>query len=162
LEACGEERGVLGSVKYPMGLDLGSHSVKALQLKGSGGARRAAVAAVEPLEAGAIVDGAILDRDAVSDAIRRVSHRGAFARSVCLGLPGTVVIVRRVRVTNVAEADRDEAIRWEAAQQIPFDIEDVHLDYQAVRTSAPHDEPGTAEVLVAAAKRRLSPSTPRP
>jgi type IV pilus assembly protein PilM len=113
---------------------------------------RAVAAAVEPLETGAIVDGAIHDRNAVSSAVRRACERGAFARSVCLGLPGSVAIVRRVRVPDVADAERDEAIRWEAAQQIPFDIGDVYLDYQEVRP-AEGDEQGATDVLVAAAKK---------
>src|SRR3990170_6506248 len=47
----------------------------------------------------------------------------------------------------------DESIYWEAEQYIPFDIQDVNLDYQILDAGGGPDSKGTMEVLLVAAKK---------
>ena len=47
----------------------------------------------------------------------------------------------------------DESIYWEAEQYIPFDIQDVNLDYQILDAGSGPDSKGTMEVLLVAAKK---------
>ena len=47
-------------------------------------------------------------------------------------------------------AELDEQIQWEAEQHIPFDIKDVHVDYEVLRRRA---EAGQMDLLLVAAKR---------
>ena len=136
-----------------VGLDIGSSSVKAVELQPSGKGYRVAAFASEPIPPEAIVDGAIIDGGAVADAIRRLFDRKIFkAKDVAASLSGSAVIVKKISLPTMTEAELYESIYWEAEQYIPFDVQDVNLDYQILDTAAP-DSKGTMDVLLVAAKK---------
>src|SRR2546425_12074628 len=134
-----ESRGIsvfgLRTSKPIAGLDIGSSAVKAVELKASGGSYRVSAFAAEALPPGSIVDGAIMDGGAVADAIRRVFEHKAFkARDVAVSLSGSAVIVKKINLPVMTESELADSIHWEAEQYIPFDIQDVNLDYQILDT----------------------------
>jgi type IV pilus assembly protein PilM len=137
-----------------IGLDIGSSSVKAVELKASGKGSRVTAVGSEPLPHDAIVDGSIADAGAVSAAVRRLLDRHPFkSKNVAASLSGSAVIVKRVAVPAMSDAELAESIHWEAEQHIPFGIQDVNLDYQILSSPA-SDAPGaTMDVLLVAAKR---------
>jgi type IV pilus assembly protein PilM len=53
----------------------------------------------------------------------------------------------------MTEAELSDSIHWEAEQYVPFDIQDVSLDYQILNTGTGADANGTMEVLLVAAKK---------
>jgi type IV pilus assembly protein PilM len=63
------------------------------------------------------------------------------------------VIVKKINLPVMTEAELAESIYWEAEQYIPFDIQDVNLDYQILDAGAGPDSKGTMEVLLVAAKK---------
>jgi len=71
---------------------------------------------------------------------------------VATALSGHSVIVKRISLPVMSEAELDESIHWEAEQYIPFDIEDVNLDYKILEGSSLSGE-GNMDVLLAAAKK---------
>jgi type IV pilus assembly protein PilM len=101
------------------------------------------------------VDGAIIDAGAVAEAIRNVfEHNKAFkAKEVCASLSGNAVIVKKITLPVMTETELDESIYWEAEQYIPFDIQDVNLDYQILDPGTGPDSRGSMEVLLVAAKK---------
>jgi type IV pilus assembly protein PilM len=136
-----------------VGLDIGSSSVKAVELQPSGKGYRVAAFASEPIPPEAIVDGAIIDGGAVADAIRRIFDRKIFkAKDVAASLSGSAVIVKKISLPTMTEAELYESIYWEAEQYIPFDVQDVNLDYQILDAATP-DSKGTMDVLLVAAKK---------
>jgi type IV pilus assembly protein PilM len=136
-----------------VGLDIGSSSVKAVELKPSGKGYRVAAFATESLPPDAIVDGAIIDSAAVADAIRRVFDGRAFkAKDVVASLSGNAVIVKKITLPMMTEAELAESIHWEAEQYIPFDIQDVNLDYQVLDGGSAETK-GSMDVLLVAAKK---------
>ncbi|HEY9464330.1 MAG TPA: type IV pilus assembly protein PilM [Vicinamibacterales bacterium] len=141
--------------KAVVGLDIGSSAVKAVELKPSGKGFRVAAFGSEPVPPDSIVDGAIIDAGAVADAIRRVfEHNKAFkAKDVCASLSGNAVIVKKITLPVMTESELDESIFWEAEQYIPFDIQDVNLDYQILDAGTGPDSRGSMEVLLVAAKK---------
>jgi type IV pilus assembly protein PilM len=141
--------------KAVVGLDIGSSAVKAVELKPSGKGFRVAAFGSEPVPPDSIVDGAIIDAGAVADAIRRVfEHNNAFkAKDVCASLSGNAVIVKKITLPVMTESELDESIYWEAEQYIPFDIQDVNLDYQILDPGTGPDSRGSMEVLLVAAKK---------
>jgi type IV pilus assembly protein PilM len=141
--------------KAVVGLDIGSSAVKAVELKPSGKGFRVAAFGSEPVPPDSIVDGAIIDAGAVADAIRRVfEHNKAFkAKDVCASLSGNAVIVKKITLPVMTESELDESIYWEAEQYIPFDIQDVNLDYQILDPGTGPDSRGSMEVLLVAAKK---------
>jgi type IV pilus assembly protein PilM len=146
---------VFGKSKTVIGLDIGSSAVKAVELKASGKAFRVVAFAMEPLPADAIVDGAIIDAGAVADAVRRLfdSNKAFKSKDVCASLSGNAVIVKKITLPVMTQAELDESIYWEAEQYIPFDIQDVNLDYQILDSGTGPDSRGSMTVLLVAAKK---------
>ena len=138
--------------KPVVGLDIGSSAVKAIELKKSGRGFKVTAIGVEPVPPDSIVDGAIMDAGAVTDAVRRVLQSPRFkAKDVVASLSGSSVIVKKISLPVMSEADLADSIQWEAEQYIPFDIQDVNLDYQILTPVA--ERQGTMEVLLVAAKK---------
>jgi type IV pilus assembly protein PilM len=137
-----------------VGLDIGSSAVKAVELKAAGKGYRVAAFGTEPIPPDSIVDGAIIDSAAVAESIRRVFESKAFkTKEVAASLSGNAVIVKKISLPVMTPTELDESIYWEAEQYIPFDIQDVNLDYQILDTGGGPDAKGTMEVLLVAAKK---------
>jgi type IV pilus assembly protein PilM len=144
----------LGKSKAVVGLDIGSSAVKAVELKVSGKTFKVVAYASEPVPPDSIVDGAIIDGAAVADAIRRVFENKAFkTKEVAASLSGNAVIVKKINLPVMTEAELAESIYWEAEQYIPFDIQDVNLDYQILDAGTGEESKGTMDVLLVAAKK---------
>ena len=141
--------------KTVVGLDIGSSAVKAVELKPTGkGAFKVVAFATEPIPPDTIVDGAIVDGVAVADAIKRLFDTKRFkAKDVVVSLSGNAVIVKKIALPVMTETELDESIHWEAEQYIPFDIQDVHLDYQILESTPGEGGKQTMDVLLVAAKR---------
>ena len=144
----------LGKNRAVVGLDIGSSAVKAVELKPAGKGFRVSAFATEPVPPDSIVDGAIIDGGAVADAIRRLFDRKTFkTKEVAASLSGNAVIVKKINLPVMTEAELSESIYWEAEQYIPFDIQDVNLDYQILDPGTGPDSKGTMDVLLVAAKK---------
>jgi len=143
---------VFRRAKSVVGLDIGSSAVKAVELKASGRGFKVTAFGREPVPPDSIVDGAIIDATAVADAIRRLfDSRKIKSREVAASLSGNAVIVKKITLPVMTEAELSESIFWEAEQYIPFDIQDVNLDYQVLETG--QTGKGTMDVLLVAAKK---------
>ena len=140
--------------KALVGLDIGSSAVKAVELKPAGKGYRVTAFGSEPVPPDAIVDGAIIDGGAVADAIRRLfDSRHIKTREVAASLSGNAVIVKKISLPIMTEAELSESIYWEAEQYIPFDIQDVNLDYQILDHGNGPGGKGSMDVLLVAAKK---------
>jgi type IV pilus assembly protein PilM len=138
--------------KSVVGLDIGSSAVKAVELRGSAKSYRVAAIASEPIPPESIVDGAIVDSGAVADAIRRLfASKGFKTKEVAASLSGNAVIVKKISLPIMTAQELAESIAWEAEQYIPFDIQDVNLDYQVIDSGS--DGRSTMDVLLVAAKK---------
>jgi type IV pilus assembly protein PilM len=137
-----------------MGLDIGSSAVKAIELKPAGKGFRVTAIGIEPIPPDSIVDGAIIDGGAVADAVRRLFANTQFkAKEVAASLSGNSVIVKKITLPAMTEQELAESIYWEAEQYIPFDIQDVNLDYEVITPTTGVDNQGTIDVLLVAAKK---------
>ena len=144
----------LGKSKSVVGLDIGSSAVKAVELRAAGKGYKVIAFAIEPVPPDSIVDGAIIDAAAVADAIKRLFENKAFkTKEVAASLSGNAVIVKKINLPVMTEAELSESIYWEAEQYIPFDIQDVNLDYQILNAGTGADSQGTMDVLLVAAKK---------
>ena len=144
-----------------VGLDIGSTAVKAVRLRRNGRSHLIVALGIEPLPRGAIVDGAIADRDIVAGAIRKVFADHAIRNPrVAVSLAGNAVIVKRVALPGMSPDELRTSIYWEAKRCVPFDVEDVNVDYQVL---APPVEAGGEQaldvLLVAAKKDRIAACT---
>ena len=148
---------LFGKKKGLVGLDIGSSAVKAVELKsgGKGGAEHQLVnIGMEALPPEAIVDGAIMDSGAVIDAVQRLfASQKIKTNDVATSVSGNAVIVKKINLPVMSEAELAESIYWEAEQYIPFDIQDVNLDYQILNAGTSEESAGTMDVLLVAAKK---------
>jgi type IV pilus assembly protein PilM len=145
---------LLKRAKSLVGLDIGSSAVKAVELKPVGRGYKVAAFGSEPVPPDSIVDGAIIDGTAVADAIRRLfdGHK-IKTRDVAASLSGSAVIVKKITLPQMTESEISESIYWEAEQYIPFDIQDVNLDYQIIENGGSMGGKPTMDVLLVAAKK---------
>ena len=150
----------IGKSKTVIGLDIGSSAVKAVELKSTGGAYRIAAIASDAIPPDSIVEGAIIDGAGVADAIRRVlDQAGIKSRDVAASLSGNAVIVKKISLPQMTESELAETIRWEAEQYIPFDVQDVNLDYQILDAGGANGKTAMDVLLVAAKKDKIGDYT---
>jgi type IV pilus assembly protein PilM len=144
--------GLFGKKKVLVGLDIGSHSVKAVEMKpGKGETWQLTTIGLEYLPPEAIVDGQIMDSTSVIDAIQRLfSEYKIKTTEVATSISGSSVIVKKIQLPAMSEQELAESIHWEAEQYIPFDIQEVNLDYQVLDAGAAG---GNMDILLVAAKK---------
>jgi len=109
---------------------------------------------------GSIQDGAVADPTVVSQTVEQLlTSLGLKRASVTSALAGHAVIVKRLSLPAMGEAELAEALPWEAEQYIPFDLADVQLDYQVIsgetKPAADGAKGGLEVLLVAARKDRI-------
>jgi type IV pilus assembly protein PilM len=137
----------LGKKKPAVGLDIGSSAVKAVELKPAGKGYKVVAFASQPVPHDSIVDGTIVDGGAVFES-------GGFkTKDVVASLSGSAVIVKKISLPVMTGAELAESIHWEAEQYIPFDVQDVNLDYQILDAGNKPDSKGSMDVLLVAAKK---------
>jgi type IV pilus assembly protein PilM len=137
-----------------VGLDVGSSSIKAVELKRSRTGIEATHVGLEPLPSDIVVDSMIVDSGTVSTAIAKLfSENEIKSRAVATSVSGHSVIVKKLSLPTMSDAELAETIQKEAAQQIPFDIADVSIDYQVL--SEDPSNPQMDVLLVAVKKDKI-------
>ncbi len=118
-----------------VGLDIGSSSIKAVELKSTKQGYELVSFGLEPLAQDTVVDGAIMDAPLVASAITTIFEtQNAKTRNVATAVSGHSVIVKRVTLPAMTEDELYDRIQSEASQHIPFDIADVNLDHQLLES----------------------------
>jgi len=141
----------MGAAKNVVGLDIGSSSIKAIELKKTKGQIEVAHIGFEPLASDIVVDSMIVDSGSVSSAISKIFAENTMkSKLVATSVSGHSVIVKKISIPTMSEQELGEQINTEAAQHIPFDISDVNIDFQILSedTSGPQ-----MDVLLVAVKK---------
>jgi len=120
-----------------LGLDITTSSVKLIELTMSGGQFRVESYAAEPTPHNAINEKAIVDADAVGEAIRRaVKRAGAKSRNAAIAISGDAAITKVIQMPlNLRDNELEAQVEMQADQYIPFPMEEVSYDYQVVGPS---------------------------
>ncbi len=139
--------------KTTVGLDIGASAIKVVEIERQGNEYHLLNYGVAPLDPETIVDGEIMDRQMVVEMIQNLfESRGIRRRRVIAGIHGRGVIVKKIVMERLPEEAAAEAIYWEAEQHIPYDINDVSIDYEILPADI---GPNQMQVLLVAAKRDL-------
>ena len=126
----------MGKSKSLVGLDIGSSSVKAVELKKTKQGYELVSFGIEPLAQDTVVDGAIMDAPAVAERISSIfDSQKIKIKDVATSVSGHSVIVKRVPMPVMGEDELYDRIQAEASQHIPFDIADVNLSHQLLETT---------------------------
>jgi len=135
--------------KSMVGVDIGSSSVKAVELQGKNGDFQLVSLGYESLEPDSVVDGQIMELNSVSNAISSIFNEHKIKTNrVAAGVNGHSVIVKNIVLPQMSSAELQESFAWHAEEHIPFDIADVTLDYHVTGNT---DD--AIHVLMAACKR---------
>jgi type IV pilus assembly protein PilM len=142
------------SSKDTIGLDIGSSFVKVVQLKEKRGGYELEAFDMVALPPELIVEGSVIDRLRLVESIRELLKKARVrAKNCVLGIAGHAsVIIRRVTLSEMSEETLAECIKFEAEQYVPFDIEDVNIDFQIL---GPKEEPGQMDVMLVAVKKDI-------
>jgi len=139
----------LGRKQTTFGLDIGSSSVKVVELvEGRGEIVLQSLASV-PLPRDVIAEGTIKDPAVVTEAIKEcVDKAGIKSKAAVISISGREGITKRVPLPRVSAKELADAITLEAEHHIPFAVDDVFLDYQVVGESG-----NSMDVMLVAVKR---------
>lgn len=137
-----------------IGLDIGSGYLKLVQLKDTKGGYELELFDMLPLPPELIVDGSIIDSLRLVDSLKELARKARIkTKDVTISIAGhSSVIVKRVSLPDMSEDELYESIKFEAEQYIPFDIDDVNLDFQIL---GPKEEPGQMDVILVAVKKDI-------
>ena len=135
-----------------VGIDIGSSSVKLVQLKKVKGAFHLVNLGVLPLPAEAIVDNTIMDSSSIVETIKQLMQSLRInAGDAVSSISGNSVIIRKIVLPAMASEELEEQIQWEAEQYIPFDLNDVNIDFQILGPD--ENDPSKMLVLLVASKK---------
>src|SRR6478736_6330579 len=142
-----------GRKKTTVGLDIGSGLIKLCEISHASGEPTLTKVAFATVSDDAIVEGEVIDAGVVADAIRELfANNGIKVKDAVIAVGGRDVIIKKISMDRMSEDDAREVIRWEAEQHVPFDMENVELDFQVLD---PDGEGLQMTVLLVAAKREL-------
>jgi type IV pilus assembly protein PilM len=142
----------MGRNKLCIGIDIGASSVKLCQLRAvkTGYALENFSEAALPPDT--LIDGALMSASRVLEAVQSLLAQSPLkTKRVALSISGRSVIIKTISVPQMSRSELDQAVAREAAQYIPFDINDVFVDLQIVGPNL--DQKDRMDVLLVAAKR---------
>jgi type IV pilus assembly protein PilM len=147
----------LGRDKELVGVDIGSYSVKAVELKAKKqeGETQYDVKKIgyELLPHDAIVEGTIIDSAAVVETIKMVFDENKIAnKNVIISISGNSVIIKKITLPAMETEELAESIIWEAKHNIPYPYEETNVDY-AILKPPPHADEKNLDILLVAAKK---------
>jgi type IV pilus assembly protein PilM len=150
---------LFGRKRSTVGLDIGSGLIKVAVVDHSKKEPELTKVAIQPLMQDAIVEGEVMDPGVVAEAIQgALAAAGVKTKQIVTAVGGRDVIIKKIQIERVKEAQARELMRWEAEQHVPFDMESVELDFQILDPDADGLE---MNVLLVAAKRELIDSKVR-
>jgi len=145
---------IWGKKKDVIGLDIGCSSIKLVELKEDKNGFKLQNLAISPLPPEAIVDGALMDSVTIIDTIRDLFNTSRTkTKDVVTSVSGHSVIVKKISLPLMTEAELEESIQWEAERYIPFDINDVNIDFQIFGSTS--ENPEVMDVVLVAAKKDI-------
>ena len=140
---------LFGKKKTVAGLDVGSSSIKMVELDGKMNSLNLVGLGFENLPDDTIVDGQIMELNVVSDVIQNIcANHQMTAQQVVTGVSGHSVIIKNIVLPPMSREELEESIDWHAEEHIPYDLADVSLDYQVTSENSE-----ATTVLIAACKR---------
>ena len=143
---------VFSKAENLIGLDIGSHSVKLMQANTGNITPRLMSMGVAPLPREAFIEGRLAKPELVADAIRLLAnHLKIKRRPVAVSISGYDVMIKKIELPTMTENELVERMHSELGQYIPYNIDEVDVDYQVIDVSK--NRPNFMDVLLVAAKK---------
>lgn len=144
---------IFGGEKNYLTLDIGTSSVKMLEVQEKGGVITIINAGIEPLPAETVLGNMVQDPESAALSIRTlIEAHEVETIDVITALPGPVVVIKRATFPAQDQKALKETILFEAGNFIPESLDDVHIDYQVLE----HDEEAdNVDVLLVAVRKDM-------
>lgn len=143
-----------GKTKPVFGLDIGTSSIKMAQLIETRSGYKLQKLGIKELDPELIVDGAVMDAGRVVDAMKELmAEQKVKTKDVAISVSGHSVIVKKINIPHMTEEELEESIKWEAEQYIPFDVDDVNVDFHILGQGETAESQSEMSVLLVAAKK---------
>jgi type IV pilus assembly protein PilM len=137
-----------------VGVDIGSSAVKLVQLRPIKGGYQLANVGILPLPAEAIVDNTLMDSSSIVETVKNLlGSLSVKAKEAVCSISGNSVIIRKISLPVMPVEELEDQIHWEAEQYIPFDINDVNVDFEIL--SPDDQDPSKMNVLLVASKKDI-------
>jgi len=137
-----------------IGVDISSTGVKLIELTRVRSGYELTAMAMVALPRDAIVENTIVDSAAVTDALMNaVKSARSSTKNAAMAVSGNAVIIKPISIPAVSEFELEAQIEFEADQHVPYDIDDVFLDFFMQGMSA--DQPDQIDVVLVACKREV-------
>lgn len=145
-----------GAAPRPVGLDIGTDYIRAAQVKPSGSGNALSAYGLAAMPFGAVVEGEVVDPEAVSLAIKELWKRGGFRnKTVAVGVANQKVVVRLIDLPYMERAELAGAIQYQAQDYIPIPVEEAIIDFQIIGDYMTPADEHMMEVLLVAAQRDM-------
>ncbi len=148
---------VFNKKKHLVGLDIGTSLIKVAELKSSGKNPILNKFGVAPIRSGLIEDGQIVEMDELAKAIKTLfKTHNIKSKNVAISTGGSSVVVKTISMPSAAASSESsllESIRFEAEQYIPYDIDDMNVDFQIIGDN--DGNPDQMNVLLVAVKKDI-------
>jgi type IV pilus assembly protein PilM len=139
--------------KLLVGVDIGSSAVKACHLQKTGDTYTLLALGSISLPPNSVEDGVLQEPEIVGEAITKLFKNLKFKKNtkIAISISGFSVIVKKVKLDVMEEDELEQYLNTEAEQYIPFDIDDVYLDFQDLKTAK--EEYDQTDIMLVAAKK---------
>lgn len=150
-----------GHDKESVGLDIGSYSIKAVELKSKkkSGKKLYEVKKIgyELIPRDAIVEETIIDSAAVADTIKMIFDENKISnKNVIISISGNSVIIKKISLPHMDPEELAESVTWEAKHNIPYPLEETSMDYAILKPTRDREQKDLDILLVAAKKDILN------
>jgi len=145
---------IFGKKDHLVGLDVGSRTIKLAEVLDTKKGRVLQKFGMVDVPQGAILEGRIKDPAVVADTIKRlINDMDVKEANVATSVAGYSVIIKRITVGRASEEELEDSIQYEAEQYIPFDVQDVNIDFHII---GEHEtNPNQMHVMLVAAKKEI-------
>lgn len=143
--------------KDVVGIDIGSGSLKAVQLKKKGLLTKLIGYGQVSIPENYIIEGIVAEPEKLAELTKKYFENGIWgkitATRVCSSLPESKIFTRSITLPRMNDKALAEAVGWEASQTIPMAMTDLYLDWQVIGPST--DDPRSDEIIYAAAPKAI-------
>jgi len=145
---------ILGKKDHLVGLDIGSSSIKVAEIKVTGKGHVLNKFGMSKVTPGSIVEGRVVNVDGLANDIKTLfKSQKIHEKNVAISTGGHSVVIKTINTLNKPEQELHKTIYSEAEQYIPYDIDDVNIDYQILGES--EFSPDEINVLLVAVRKDL-------
>jgi len=137
-----------------LGIDIGSSSIKVVELEEIGTKYQLKNIGEVPIAQGLIVGKSIEDSEAVSTTLSGLlDDMGVESDDAAVSISGDPVLIKRVSLPGMSSAELKKSIKWEMEQLSSGGVLEFNYDYQVIRTPNSHDK---IDVLIVAVNRNVT------